>query len=623
MDPRLLDYFNQEITYLREMGHEFSRAYPKVAGRLGMTESGTADPYVERLLEGFAFLSARVHLKMDAEFPKFSQRLLEVIYPHYLAPTPSMCVVQIESDKDQLSEAMGEGAVLPRGTQMRGRQSDHSDTRCTFVTGHDVKVWPISLNEVTVSAPTDDLMLHGVRNVGSTASVIKLKFGALRPGVLARCDLGSLTLFLGGDPRIASHLYRVLMDQTVAVLVSDGTGGPWQPLPSPAIHPEGFGVEQALLPVDSRVFQGYRLLHEYFAFPARFHFCTIDGLSSFKTAIAGDEFEIAILVRSNLDQLAPSIDRGSFVLNCTPAINLFPYRAGRVLLTLGEFEHHVVPDRTRPLDYEVYSIGSVQGFDRGNVPLTDFRPFYQSLDSDAHPEGAYFSMRREPRRLSESASRNGLRSAHYGSEVYLSLVDGREAPWNENIEQLAIEMLVTNRDLPALMPISGDQDFLIEGSNQFRHANILRGPSKPGASFAERETTWRLISHLSLNHLALKDLDSDNGAIALRELMGLYGSIADPNVARHGQAIESASIRPVTRRLPGSGPLVFGRGVGIEVVVDEDAFAGHSPYLFGCILEQYFCRHVSINLFTELALRGNRSGLIAEWKPRWGGRPDA
>ncbi len=622
MDARLLDYYNQELAYIREVGREFAHTYPKVAGRLGMVEGETADPYVERLLEGFAFLSARIHLKIDAEFPRFSQRLLEVLYPHYLAPTPSMCVVEIPYEGEPAGD-IAQGLSLPRGTVLRSRPAGADGTRCDFVTGHDVVVWPIRLVDAVASSPTEDLMVPGVRNIAAAVSVIRLKFKAQTAGALKRCDLDSLCLFLGGEQRVASHLYQLLVDRCVAVLVSDGQGGRWQPLAPGAIAAEGFRADQALLPADTRVFQGYRLLHEYFAFPARFHFCSIGGLRRAAASLQGDEFEMAILLDRNLDALAASIDHSSFVLNCTPAVNLFPYHAGRVMLSLGEFEHHIVPDRTRPLDFEIYRVDAVQGFDRGNMPLTSFRPFYQSLDSDARPDGAYYSVRRENRRLSETAERNGKRSGYLGSEVFLSLVDGAESPWHESIEQLSIALLATNRDLPALMPVSGHHDFTIDSSSQLAFANILRGPTKPRPSIAERELTWRLISHLSLNYLALKDLDETNGAVAIRELLGLYGALADPLVARHGESIESSLVRPVTRRLPGDGPLVYGRGVNIALTVDDSAFAGHSPFLFGSVLEQYFSRHVSINLFTELTLIGKQSGQIAYWGPRWGGRPDA
>lgn len=622
MDARLLDYYNQELAYIREVGWEFAQTYPKVAGRLGMAGAETADPYVERLLEGFAFLAARIHLKIDAEFPRFSQRLIEVVYPHYLAPTPSMCVVEIPYE-GELSGDVAQGLMLPRGTVLRSRPVGTDGTRCDFVTGHDVNVWPIELVDAVPSSPTDDLIIRGIKRIDTTKGVIRLKFRARTSGALKRCDMDSICLFLGGEQRIASQLYQLLIDHCLAVLVSDGQSGKWWPLAPDAIVAEGFRADQALLPADSRVFQGYRLLHEYFAFPARFHFCSIQGLRRAAPCLQGDEFEIAVLLDRSIDALAPTIDRNSFVLNCTPAINLFPYQAGRVMLSLGEFEHHIVPDRTRPLDFEVYRVDAVQGFDRGNTPLTSFRPFYQSLDSDARRDGAYFSVRRENRRMSESAERNGMRSGYLGSEAFLSLVDGAESPWREEVEQLSIALMVTNRDLPTLMPVSGHHDFTIDSSSQLPFANILRGPTKPHPSIAERELTWRLISHLSLNYLALKDLDETNGAVAIRELLGLYGSLADPLVALHGESIVSSAVRPATRRLPGAGPLLYGRGVSIALTVDENGFAGHSPFLFGSVLEQYFSRHVSINLFTELTLIGKQSGKIAYWGPRWGGRPDA
>lgn len=622
MDARLLDYYNQELGYIREHGREFAHAYPKVAARLGMSEGEIADPYVERLLEGFAFLSARIHLKIDAEFPRFSQRLLEVVYPHYLAPTPSMCVVEIPCE-GELSGDLANGVLVPRGTKMSSRPIGATGTRCTYVTSHEVNVLPISLSEAAASVPTEDMMLPQISGISSSKGAIRLRFRGLSEGILNRCPIDDISLFLGNDQRIASHLYELLVAQTVAVLVSDGKSGNWRPLAAGAIVADGFSADQALLPTDSRVFQGYRLLHEYFAFPPRFHFCSIRGLRRALTNLSGNEFEIAILLRQSIDAIAPNIDTNCFVLNCTPAINLFPLHARRMPISLGEFEHHVVPDRTRPLDFEVYRVDSVQGFDHGNTPLTRFRPFYQNLDSDNRREGAYFSIRRENRRMSESAERNGQRSGYLGSEVFLSLVDGTEAPWNEKIEQLSVVLLATNRDLPLLMHVTGKHDFVIEGIAQLPFANIRSGPTRPRACVAERELTWRLISHLSLNYLALRDLDENNGAAAVRELLGLYATLADPLVARHGEAVSSVVARSVTRRLPGGGPLVYGRGVSVEVAIDEPAFAGHSPYLFGSVVEQYFSRHVSINLFTELTMIGKQSGKRLSWPPRWGGRPDA
>ncbi|MDR3087399.1 MAG: type VI secretion system baseplate subunit TssF, partial [Azoarcus sp.] len=129
MDARFLDYYNRELAYLQELGAEFATDFPRVASHLGMQNGSVADPYVERLLEGFAFLAARIHLKMDAEFPRFSQRLLEVVYPDYLAPTPSMAIVQMPLDRDAQS---GKDCVarLPRGTQLNSALLPKINTPC-------------------------------------------------------------------------------------------------------------------------------------------------------------------------------------------------------------------------------------------------------------------------------------------------------------------------------------------------------------------------------------------------------------------------------------------------------------------------------------------------------------
>lgn len=622
MDARLLDYYNRELAYIRELGGEFAEAFPKVAARLGMGGGEVMDPYVERLLEGFAFLAARIHLKIDAEFPRFSQRLLEVVYPQYLAPTPSMCVVEVPFAGER-SAALAEGLTLPRGTLLKGRGAGAHGTQCSFVTKHDLAIYPVELLRAAGSAPTEDLPLSRLPRGASARGVIRLGFRLQMSGAEGGLQTDELGFFLGGDEIVASQLYGLLAGHCVGVLQTAGVPGRWSVRGGDAVRMEGFGVGQAMLPTDPRVFQGYRLLHEYFAFPARFHFFTVTGLRQGLANLQGDEFEIAILLDRPVQELEARIDRGCFVMNCVPAINVFPHRAGRVLLSSGEYEHHVVPDRTRPPDYEVYRVDAVQGFDRGNSPLTTFRPFYQSLDTDTRRDGAYFSTRRENRRLSEAVVRNGPRSGYQGSEVFLSLVDGAEAPWNEDIEQLAVDVLLTNRDLPLLMPVTGEGDFSIENGAHVLHANILRGPTRPRAAIAEREMTWRLISHLSLNYLALKDLDGRNGASALRELLALYAALGDPVVGRHGEAVQSVVAAACTRRLPGHGPLMFGRGIGIDVTIDERNFAGHSPYLFGAVLEQYLSRHVSVNSFTELTLRGSRAEPVATWSPRWGGRPDA
>jgi len=332
---------------------------------------------------------------------------------------------------------------------------------------------------------------------------------------------------------------------------------------------------------------------------------------------------LTILLDCEPEGLVGAVDKSSFALNCVPVINVFPRQGNRLLIEHDGVEHHVVVDRTRPLDYEVYRVDLVDGFDRGNNPVSSFEPFYRQIGSQPRGAQAYFSTRRESRRMSESAARNGSRSSYLGSEVFLSLVDAQEAPWSHSIDQLSIQMLLTNRDLPLLMSVNGERDVEVETDQAMRWGSVVRGPSKPRFAMADREVTWRLISHLSLNYLPLRDQEPESGAVALRELLGLYADLADPMVARHAESIVAIESKAVTRRLPVTGPLVFGRGIGIQATVDEMHFAGSSPFLFGSVLEQFLSRHVSMNMFCQLSLVSANRGAIATWPPRWGGRPDA
>ncbi|MDR2626150.1 MAG: type VI secretion system baseplate subunit TssF [Zoogloeaceae bacterium] len=622
MDARFLEYYNRELAYLRELGGEFAAAFPKVAGRLGMQGETVADPYVERLLEGFAFLSARIHIKIDAEFPRFSQRLLEVVYPHYLAPTPAMAIVRVENAMEEGGNADTSAGRLSRGTYMTSETISGGRTACTFVTAHDLDVWPLEILEVRADLPGDKLPPGALTGKKPVKGILRMRLKFTCPeAVLGRLP-DRLCLHIAADEPDAGLLYEAVAGYGLGVVVSEAGGGKAQWLRAPeTLRAEGFDAEQALLPTDARVFQGYRLLHEYFAFPARYLFFSIGGIGEALTRLGAETFEIAILLDRDPSMFASAVGKRCLLPNCVPIINLFPSSGKRLPITPGALEHHIVPDRTRPLDYEVYQVFGIDGFDRSNNAVRSFAPFYRHVGETSRVAEAFFSTRREPRRLSEQGGRDAGRSGYRGSEVFASLVDMREAPWPEQIEQIAVDMLLTNRDLPLFMPTGASLN--VDTRLSLRRATVLKGPSRPRPQFAEREMTWRLISHLSINYLALRDLSAGSGAALLRELLGLYAALGDPVVGRQAESIVATHAKAVNRRLPVVGPLVFGRGVAMDVTLDERPFAGGSPYLFGAVLEQFLSRHVSMNMFCELNLFSTTRGKVASWPPRWGGRPDA
>jgi type VI secretion system protein ImpG len=622
MDPRLLRYYNQELAHLHEMGAEFARQFPKIAARLGMDGIAVADPYVERLMEGVGFLAARVQLKIDAEFPRFTQHLLSIIYPDYLAPTPAMIVARF---LPELNEAgLAHGFTIPRGSALRSALGKGDLTACEFRSAHDVTLWPIELVEAAYFSLAPDLPLAALPGAQLIKGGIRLRLKCTAGLGFNDLDLDTLRVYFAGSDEVAYQLHELALGTCAGVLAAPSTRPwPWYEfLDATHVRSAGFSDEEALLPVTLRGFQGYRLLHEYFAFPQRFLFADIGGLGPAIKRHTGEEFEIVLLFKRSAPALENVVDVENFALFCTPAINLFPKRADRIHLGDDSFEYHAVPDRTRPMDFEVYEVNSVVGYGSGNTSEQPFLPFYAAYHAEAPEHQGYFMVRREPRLLSVGQQRTGARSSYIGSEVYLSLVDPEEAPYSSDLRQLSINTLCTNRDLPLQMPVgAGRSDLSLDSAAPVVAIRAIRGPSKPRAPLADGATAWRLISHLSLNYLSLVNSSAEEGAAALRELLDLYAAGSDAGARKQIEGVVSVDVQPTVRRLPSPGLIAFGRGLRIMLEVDDLHFQGSSPFLFGAVMEQFFARHASINSFTETVLRSPGRGEIMRWVPRCGERP--
>ncbi|HEY6359563.1 MAG TPA: type VI secretion system baseplate subunit TssF, partial [Vicinamibacterales bacterium] len=373
-----------------------------------------------------------------------------------------------------------------------------------------------------------------------------------------------------------------------------------------------------------RSFQGYRLLQEYFSFPGRFRFFELTGLARALQRVVTDEAEIVVLLGRGDATLESVVDASNFALFCTPAINLFPKRADRIHVGDGAHEYHVVADRTRPLDFEVYEVTSVAGHGVGTDSEQEFQPFYSAYSTDAvRQQPAYFTTRREPRLVTAEQRRRGSRSTYVGSEVFLSLVDPAQAPYSGDLRQLSLQVLCTNRDLVPQMPLNvGKTDLLLDAAAPVAGIRVVGSPSRPYGRLADGAVAWRAISHLSSNYLSLVSASPQEGASALRDVLGLYASGSDQSATKQIEGIRSVRLERVVRRLPSTaGPLTFGRGLEINVQIDEMAFEGGSGYLLGSVLDRYFARYVSLNSFTETVLRSETRGEINRWVPQWGARP--
>jgi type VI secretion system protein ImpG len=620
MDTRILKHYENELAYLREMGAEFAEAYPKIAARLGMDSAEVLDPYVERLLEGTAFLSARVQLELEQQFPTFTRHLLEIIYPHYLSPTPSMMIAAFHLDP--ANTATQDGFTLPRGTRLRSALGEGDQTACLFTTAHDVTLWPVDITEAEYIDGRGPLVAIGMAKDIEARAAIRLRLARHNKEPMTQLSLDRLTLFLNGLGARNWELHELLCTQVTGLAGrSTDRRADWlMDLREGRVVPRGYEPEEALLPRPKRSFDGYRLLQEYFAMPERFHFVDLAGIAPALRRTVGHELDIYLLLRDGKPDLAPAVTPEAFTLNATPAVNLFSKRCDRVFITKSDVEHHVIPDRTAPLDFEIHSLTEVVGIsDKGEADIT-FRPFYSSDDytsaGDSFP--AYYTQYRRMRQRSERERLRGVRTSYLGSELYLTLVDPLEAPFSGSLTQLSVQALCSNRDLPLLLSTGAADVFHLPDGGPVASVSTPVAPTRPRPSLGQADAAWRLISHLSLNYLSITDTENGRGAQALREMIAIYAPTGDRTVEKQIEGLVQMESRPIVRRMSDGLLATAVRGLEIRIGFDDSFFEGTSAYLLGSVLERFFRRYVTVNSFTETVLATVQRGEIARWKPQLG-----
>ena len=621
MDERLLSLYNTELRHLREMAGEFAREYPKIAGRLALDRDAKEicpDPYVERLLEGFAWLAARVHLKLDAEFPRFTQALLETVYPDYLSPVPSMSVVRFEIDPQQ--PALAAGVSIPRGTALKSNLGKGERTPCVFQTAHELNLLPLRIVEARYF--TRDLQeLNLPPELGARAA-LRIRLQTTGNQTFDKLSLENLTFYSRGADDLAVAIYEQIFARKLALVVqmpSGRVGKELARLPANRVSRVGFSPEEALLPASPRGFEGYRLLREYFALPQRFLFFKLSGLASAAKQCDSDHIDLIIPFKEQETSLERRVDSSCFELFCTPAINLFSKVLDRITLSDIFYEFHVVPDRNRPTDFEIFELEAVTGYGSNAGEEQEFRPFYMAKDTDKGA-GAYHTTNRVPRLLTANERQFGKKSSYAGTEVFLSLVDADSAPYRTNLRELGIRALCTNRHLPIQMAVGvGRTDFSMGLSAPVNAIRCITGPTPPKPSHTEGRFFWRLVSHLSLNYLTLVDTaKGDEGAAGLRDLLKLYIEEHDQLASRQIEGLLTVKSRPVIRRVAAPGPISFARGLEITLTFDEAAFEGTGVFILGAVLEQFFAKYVSLNSFTETVVRSKQRGEIMRWPTRMG-----
>ena len=624
MNESFLKLYEEELGHIRDLSADFGNQYPKIAGRLGLSREGCDDPFVERMVEGFAFLAARVRAKLDAEYSNFSEGLLESVYPQLLGPVPSMTIVEITPD-DKLAGRF----VMPRGSALTSHLGGDEDTRCEFRTAHELVLQPIKLAQ---SEParyhSRDLDTLRLPTTANTKAAIRLRISHTQPDkpIMGLEDFDQLTLHIAGNMDAAGAIYEELSAHCTHVFlrpVQPGMAIPTGMLialnqDELQLSPVGFSPEESLLPSDARSFDGYRLLREYSILPQRFMFLKLCGrrLAEFVSRCEQDSFDLVFLLDRSREELARFVDGHRFRLHATPAINLFQRRADQIRLSERFDQAHVVIDKTRPLAYEVYQILEVTGTGEQLATRVRFQPFYRKANTKGAAQN-FFTVHRERRKLTHREARFGSHQDYTGSEVYLYLVDSAQHLQQAEISALSVTALCTNRHIPLTIPINQHAtDFFVDAGIPATAVKCLLPPTRPVHSPAEGAISWRLISQLSLNYLSL--VDNDQGAAALRSILELYTENTHEDAHYWTKALAGVKSRPIVRRHLAAGPVSFIRGLEVTLTLDDSRLAGHSPYTLGAMMAHFLARYVSVNSFVETVVETTRRGVIGRWSGHQG-----
>jgi type VI secretion system protein ImpG len=606
MRDDLLHYYERELTFLRQSGAEFARRYPKVAGRLQLEPTKCDDPHVERLLEGFAFLAARVHLKIDDDFPELSEALLSLLYPAHVRPLPALSLARFELDPEQ--GKLSTGFHIPRGTALYSPPVQGAP--CRFRTCYDTTLWPVEVEDAAWTVP--QALDPPVRAMDAPAAV-RLLLRCAPDLSFRELDLDTLRLHVRAESALASTLYELLLNNTMEILVREpGGGGGSLRLPAASLRPVGFGEDETLLPPPRRSFIGYSYLQDYFAFPEKYFFLDLGGLDRLRDAGFGSRAEVVFLLSSFERQerrqiLEPGVGPETFQLGCTPVVNLFEKVSEPILLHQRRPEYPLVADARRRATTGVYSVDEVSVVSPDATRPIRFAPFHSHRHTVADQgDTAFWIARRRPAHLRGDDA----------TDVSLSFVELSGRTLHPDADAATARLTCFNGDLPSRLPFgSGEAGLEMPGGGPVARVVPLTKPTQAVEPPLGRPRLWRLLSQLSLNFVSLVD----EGADALRETLRLH-NVADSMVGEQQiRGLESVGTAPTYARIDSDQGLAFARGHRVELTFDEERFAGGGVYLLASVLDRFLGLYVSLNSFNVLSVQTRqRQRPLAEWPPRSG-----
>ena len=606
MSAELLPYYERELLFIRKRASEFAERYPERAAALKLTHAGCDDPHVERMIEAFALIAGRIQRKIDDEFPEITQALLELLYPHLVRQVPSMAIAQFEVDAEQVKSATGH--VVPRRSIAYGEPL--GGVQCRFRTAYPVRLFPIRVSSASFSHAAN--VPGGVSGTNARYA-LRIELQTRGTAKFSALHIHELRFHLGGDLQAAHWLYELLLTKTSRVLVRcQEKGGKWYStsLEAGSIREVGYNRDEAVLPYSETSFQGYRLLQEYFSFPQKFLFFDLAQLEKITGGPFSDRLELVILLdefqrAERATFLESAVNTETFQLGCTPVVNLFDLCGEPIRLSHTRTEYPIVPDVHSPLAAEVYSVNRVTSVVPYSEEPKEYRPFYSFRHGEHSRAEAFWCAARRP----------SERDGDSGTDVFLSLVDRNFNPVTPAAEAVTTYLTCSNRNLPERLGLNGRWGELSLESSAIVQTRVVRGPTKAIRPPMRKALQWRLISHLSLNHLSLVE----GGVDALREILRLYDTAGNASSERQISGLSAVTSRRKMARLESEHGLMFCQGVAVDTEFDEEQFVGSGAFLLASVLNRFFGLYSAVNSFTQLRVTTRqRKGVVWAWPPRTG-----
>lgn len=626
--------YERELKLLKERAAVFARDFPGHADKLGGLLEENLDPSIKGLLEGSAFLAARVQLNIDQRFRVFSNELLEQLWPNATAPLPSSMLVR--------ARAKGKPADLALGRKLNaGNYLDATFSKaerrisCRFRLAEPLQLWPLALESEAYHASTTALTALGIE---SAKTPRKTEAGMIF--TLSRTDGKSLkelpieTLpihFTGPQPE-AFALYEQAFSSLVRVSLrwQDKNDEPvFRTIPVSNVEQVGFDSEYPLFGADDRLFPGCSTLLEWFSFPRKFLGLRLSELSQAFRGIDESKVQVIFEFAEPSAQLKDYFGPHSLGLFCAPAVNLFRDDAKPVDIDKKRHRQLVSPNRTPINNYEILRIEEVRAEYEGYNERVEVLPLY-ALPTTGHDPRAshYYTVERVRRSLTRDERKLGGTSHRYeGTESWITLFTPTEG---QKVSQLFVKTLCSNRHLPEVLPISDAKfSFLEDKTISF---DCVAGPSEPREALAEIEKEgphrydsgdnyWRLISFLSLSQRGFIGADQSGNVANLHEMLRLFADISNQLTDAQINAVHAMTTRPCTRTVQRREGYLTTRGLEISLTFDEAVYDLGTIIALSAVLNHFFAEYAAINSFTQLVVKNRRGKKLHTWPPRGGSGP--